>query len=259
MPWPMFDMYISLPVFFLVLGRITGLMITAPLYGSLLIPTQLKALLALAISVLVFPLVQPVMPVTVSWPMVLSGMVGELLIGLVLGMGLNTVLLATQMGGMIIGQQAGLSLAEAYDPNTEVQSSVIGEIYFWTATVMFLMLGGHRLLMKALLDTFATLPPMQFQMEPEVMSLMAELMMNSLVFAVRLAGPAILALLIAKSTMGFLSRTMPQLHILSVGFAIFVGGAMVICGWQMDLLDDLLVQYSQEAFDLVRAVLRLNG
>ncbi len=229
-----------LPSFFLVLGRMSGLMITAPLYGSTAIPAQLKAALVLVLSTMLYPMVMPTLPPSLSLSAAVNGIGGELLIGLLIGVSMSAVLLATQMSGMIVGQQAGLALASAFDPSTETSSSVIGQIYFFTATTVFLVVGGHRAILQVLMDSFATIPVMTFGMNHAVLDLMVEIMVVALQLTLRLAGPMIIALLLAKAGLGFLSRTMPQLHILSVGFAIFVCIGMFLSGFEVTNLNDLL-------------------
>ena len=70
--------------------------------------------------------------------------------------------------------------------------------------------------------------------------------------------PMIMALLIAKAGLGFLSRTMPQLHILSVGFAIFADIGMLLSGMELDNLYDVMHGHILEAFEIIRAVLGLS-
>ena len=123
---------------------------------------------------------------------------------------------------------------------------------------IFLLLGGHRQLIRALLDSFESIPVMTFQIGPDVLNLLTVLLMSSLTLAFKIAGPAVMALLLAKASLGFLSRTMPQLHILSVGFALFVTLGVAMSGLTMIGYDDILVGYFSEAFAQVRATFGLD-
>lgn len=247
-----------LPAFMLVVSRVSGIVITAPLLGSTVIPARIKAGLVIAISATMFPVLVPSLPADVAVSGVLSALVGELTVGLVIGVGLSVILLAVQMTGMIVGQQAGLSLASAFDPMTQTRSSVIGQIYFLTATVVFLLMDGHRSMMRILLSSFESIPAMTFKMQEATLVVLLDLMMSSIVLAVKLAAPMIIALLLAKAGLGFLSRTMPQLHILSVGFAIFVGIGMLLSGWQVANLYDVLLVHLLDAFDLLNSLFGLD-
>jgi flagellar biosynthetic protein FliR len=160
---------------------------------------------------------------------------------------------------MIVGQQAGLALASVFDPNTQTRSSVIGQIYFFAATAVFLLVGGHRVILEVLLGTFDTIPVMTFELQDASAYLLARLMMNALLFSVKLAAPMVIALLIAKAGLGFLSRSMPQLHILSVGFAIFVSIGMFLSGFELVNLHDLLMEHLGEALEVIEAILNLSS
>lgn len=258
LPLPVIQVYQLLPAFLLVVGRISGIMISAPLFGSVAIPVRLKAAFVLALSVAIFPLLAARLPQAVSLPVVLGGLAGELMIGLMVGIGMNIIMMATQLAGTIVGQQAGIALASVFDPNTQSQSSVIGEIYFLTATAIFLIIGGHRAILSLLLDSFAAIPVLTFQAEQFHVRILFELLTRSLELGIRISAPMVIALLLAKACMGFLSRTIPQLHILSVGFAVLVSTGVLISGLEMANLYDVMVRYLDAAFVMLRGALGLD-
>ncbi len=257
-PTSMIGLSLFLPAFFLVASRVSGIMITAPLLGGAVIPARLKAGIVVAMSATMFPVLAPSLPNDLTLSEVLTGLAGELMIGLIIGIGLSMILLATQMTGMIVGQQAGLALASVFDPSTQTRSSVIGQVYFLTATAVFLIMDGHRAIVQALMDSFEAIPVMTFHVQVSTVTSMMDLMMSSVVLALKMAAPMIISLLIAKAGLGFLSRTMPQLHILSVGFAIFVGIGMLLSGMQINNLYDVMWLHVSEGFDSVRGALGLD-
>lgn len=254
-PTSLIDISLLLPTFFLVLCRISGMMITAPLFGGATIPDRLKAAVVLVVSAATFPMLAPALPRALTLSQVLTGLAGELLIGLLMGMGLSLILLATQMTGMIVGQQAGLALAGAFDPGTEIESSVGGQIYFLTATAVFLLVGGHREILRGVLDSFQSIPVMAFQSHSSMITLLTDLMMSALALALRMAAPMMIALLLANLCLGFLSRTLPQLHILSVGFAVFAVIGILLSGTQIGPAHDVLLDYLAETIEAIRGVL----
>ena len=116
-PTSMIELSLVLPAFALVATRVSGIVITAPLLGSAVIPARIKAALVMAISATIFPALAPTLPADVTFVGVATGLVGELSIGLVIGIGLSIVLLATQMTGMIVGQQVAKSRSGAINTN----------------------------------------------------------------------------------------------------------------------------------------------
>ena len=134
MPWSLFNVHLLLPGFVLVLFRVAGLMITAPLFGSTVIPVRVKVALSLTIAATVFPLVASSVPADVTLAAAVTGLVGEMLIGLVMGLAISLVLLGVQTAGMMIGQQAGIALASVVDPSQNIRSTVVGQVYVITTT-----------------------------------------------------------------------------------------------------------------------------
>ena len=154
MPWSLLNLHLLLPGFVLVLCRVAGLMVTAPMFGSNAIPRRLKAALALTVAATVFPLVAPEVPADITLRTAVVGVAGEMLIGLVIGLSMSLVMLGVQLAGMMIGQQAGIALASVMDPSQETPTTVVGQVYMISTMLVFLAIGGHRMLMAALLDTF---------------------------------------------------------------------------------------------------------
>ena len=85
-----------------------------------------------------------------------------MMIGLTIGLGLTLLLLGAEVAGLIVGRQAGVALANVYDPIQNQNVSVVGQVYTATLIILFLSVGGHRATMAALLDTFEVIPLLSF-------------------------------------------------------------------------------------------------
>ncbi len=258
MSWSLLNLHLLLPGFALVLFRVAGLMVTAPIFGSPVIPARIKVALALAIAAAVFPLVASTVPPDITPGTAVVGIFGEMMIGLVMGLAVSLVLLGVETAGMMIGQQAGIALASVIDPSQGESSTVVGQVYVITTTLIFLAIGGHRMLMAALLDTFAAVPVLSFRFNESLLRLVADLLSAAFVLGIKLFGPVLIALLLTSVALGFLSRTMPQLNILSVGFAIRTMAAIAIAALGIGAAQDLLVDSLLDALQAVRGVFGLT-
>jgi len=252
------DMYASLPALMLVMARVSGLLLSAPLFSGAAIPTQIKAVLVLAMSMAVFPLLGPQVQVPVTMAGAVTGLAGELAIGLVIGFGVSLILVGVQIAVQTVSQQAGMALGEVFNPMLESTAPVVSELYFYVSMTIFLAVGGHRAMVRAVLDSFATIPPMGFRVSEDTTALMVELLTVSFIVAVRVGGPIILALLLAFMTLGFLSRTIPQLHLLSVGFPIKIALALTIMAMTMISLEPVLVDSLTRTIEDLRTGLGLG-
>lgn len=257
MPWSVFDLYANWPTFLLVLFRIAGLTISAPIFSASLFPMQVKLLLTLAIAAAVYPLaaVELAAPITLNTALV--GMVGELVIGLLIGFSLALMFLGVQLAAEMVSHQAGMSLGASYNPLLDTSESVFGQLYYFVAMMGFFAVGGHRELIRAIIGSFATVPPLAFKLSESVIELMIGLMTVSFEMAIRISGPTIVALMLSLLLLGFLSRTIPQLNILSVGFPLKLGVALLVMGLTVMSLEPLLLEVFETGMDGVRVVLGL--
>jgi flagellar biosynthesis protein FliR len=208
-------------VFTFVLARVSGLVMTAPLFGSDTVPTQIRAFLAFALALLITPvqLASPaIMPTNLAlYALSLSG---ELLVGMLLGNGVMILLSGVQVAGGVISQMSGMSLADVFDPGISNDVPVIASLLNLVTLAVFVIIGGHRLLLGALLDTYTFLPLGHASLPPSLGSLTTTLFAESFSLAVRGAAPAIVALMLATIVLGLISRTLPQLNILAIGFGL---------------------------------------
>lgn len=206
-------------IFTLVLSRIGGLMMTAPVYGTAEVPARIRGLLAFALALLITPLqtlklASP--PQTLVDFALLVG--GEILIGVTIGVGITILFSGVQVAGQVISQMSGLQLADVYNPGFDSNVSVFSQLLFYVALGVFVIIDGHRRVMGALLDTFAWLPPGGSGMPDTVTETLTTLISQSFVLGVRAAAPAMAALLLATLVLGLISRTLPQLNIMTLGF-----------------------------------------
>lgn len=257
MSLPALDMYIILPAFALVLFRISGMVMTAPIYGSTVIPLRIRAALTFVLTLVTFPLLRNQLPATPTLGAVLAGAVSELMIGAAIGLSLTILLLTGEVAGTLIGQQAGLSLGEVSNPLQEHQVSVLGQIYTTVLTLIFLLAGGHRAIISAVMDSFAIIPVLSVRDSEPIVLLLTETLTAAFVAGIRIAGPAMIALFLAALTLAILSRAMPQLNILSVGFTMKVVLALGIAWLSLSLSEGTLLEVVADGLDTVRAALQL--
>lgn len=208
-------------VFLLVLARTSGVLTSAPVFASFQIPLRFRALLAVALSVIILPTQLgrqvPEMKDLVSAFFLVTG---EWLTGLILGLGLALVMGGIQLGGELMARTGGLMLAELFDPVSGSENPIFSQLFVWLATALFFVTGAYRLAFEALLQTFVHLPLGGSFPSGSAYDWMVQLLSQSFEFAVRTAAPVVLVLLAATLILGFVGRTLPQLNILAVGLGL---------------------------------------
>jgi flagellar biosynthetic protein FliR len=255
----LFDIFSSLPVFALVLFRVGGFMMTAPVFAARVMPVRIRAALAMTAALAVFPLVRRQAPADLTLSAALIGGLGEVMIGAAIGLSLAILIAAAEIAGQLVGHQAGLSLGEVVNPAFNEPSMVLAQLYAVVFTVLLLMLGGHREALAALLDTYRATPLLAAESTHSWLLLMIEMLTAALTTGLRLAGPVLLALFLTTIVLGVLSRAIPQLHILAVGFTlktlVTMGVAALSLAWAAQPLNDAV----WEALKAIRSAMGLES
>ena len=171
-----------------------------------------------------------------------AGLLGELALGVFIGLGVSLLFAGVQLAGRLVSYQAGLALGAAFNPMLESSSTAVSQLHYLVAMMIFLAVGGDRALLATLLDSFESVPPLSFRVTEGLAALMVELVGVSFALAIRVGGPATVALLLGFLTLGFISRTVPQLNILTIGFPIKIAIALLAMAMTIMGLEPVLIE-----------------
>ena len=199
--------------------RILGLIAAAPVIGQPQFPARAKVGLAILISIVITPAL-PALPKIepASWHGLFL-LARELAIGLALGFLMRLVFTAVEFAAELIGLQMGLGFAQFYDTMNATSTPVLGQFFGFAATLMFLAIDGHLLLLSVLTESFTTMPVGGATSGAFWQTLSSK--GGYLLFAaLSLSLPIIAALLITNLALGILSRAAPQLNVFAIGFPV---------------------------------------
>lgn len=218
-------------LFALVLTRVGAVVATAPLFSDANLPIKVKALIAVAMAAFVTPVAQRASPTrlpTADTLLEVGAMAGvEVVVGISLGLGLMIVLAGVQLTGQIVGQMSGMALAEGADPVFGSTASVFGQLYYLVTMAVFVTAGGMSTLVDGLLTTLEAAPPGSGFATDDLMMGFLGLLGLGFELGVRASGPLLLALFLATIVLGLISRTLPQINTMVVGFGL---NAMLLLG-----------------------------
>lgn len=212
--------------FTLVLIRISGICVVAPFFGGEQVAKRIRALLALIITFVVFPTISfPQLEVPSSVPIILFVTLKELLLGFFIGFIPTAIFYGFQMGGKFASIHIGLAMARMLDPFAENESSIIGQIINMMLFVVFIVINGHHLVLKMLIDSFTIIPPTQFVFSVEIVDEAVKVFNIVIGTSLRVAAPLMAALFAINLVFGFTSKLVPQMNvfILSLPAKIAVG------------------------------------
>lgn len=234
--------------FMLPMFRITSLLMTMPVFGTTLVPRRVRLYFALAITVVVAPVLPP-MPQVNALDLSALLLIGEqIIIGAGMGLLLQLFFQAFVIAGQILSTQMGMGFASMVDPTNGVSSAVIGQFFTMLVTLVFLGMNGHLVVIETLIESFTTMPVGSGLLVSNFWDLA-----NGLTWVMgaglRIVLPAITALLVINIAFGIMTRAAPQLNIFSIGFPLTLVLGMGIM-WLT--LADILNQYQPLAIDALQ-------
>ena len=233
-----------LPAWVMVLTRLSGIFLLAPVLGSSTIPRLVKVMLVLGLSLCVYPMLwgTPGMAAAAGLGSLTRGELSlwelgsaaglELLVGFAIGYCASLPLIGLQIGGHVIDQQMGISAGGVFNPELDAEAGVAGQLLFMMGLAIFVLMGGHHVMLTTLVGSFERIPIAGFADAgpglDALVSLVIGLLTMAFEVALRVAAPLLCIVFLESVAMGFIARTVPQMNILSVGFIVRILGGLVL-------------------------------
>jgi flagellar biosynthetic protein FliR len=233
--------------------RIAGVVMVAPVFGARLVPIRVRIALSIALTMVLAPTVTG--NVTFA-PSLASGFIvaHEVVLGIAMGFCLQMIFDALVIGGQTIAMSMGLGFAMLVDPQRGVSVPVLSQFFVILGILVFLSLGGHLALVRMLSDSFELLPIGQVLSTD---GLWALLLWGAEMFAgaVRIAIPAVTALLVVNIAFGVMSRAAPTLNLFAVGFPVAMMSGFLILALNIGIFPPIFSDLLQSALRNVTVML----
>ncbi|MDR0446853.1 MAG: flagellar biosynthetic protein FliR [Oscillospiraceae bacterium] len=208
--------------FVLLLFRVSGLIISSPIFGRGIIPARVKIALTAALAYLFFTAA----PIPVS-AIEYSSLIGffivlakELLLGIALAFVTNMFFSLVFVSGQMIDMQIGLGMANVYDPQNATQIPMLGNLLNVILLIVFFGVDGHMRLIELIYLTLDKLPVGSLVITPAVGTAAVEVFTRSFTLGVMVAMPVIASGMILELAFGVLVRTVPQVNVFVVGVPV---------------------------------------
>lgn len=253
----------NLPLFLLILFRLGGLFLSAPLFAGSHLSVPFKVGLAVMLAISLYPLLRTgAIPERgmAPFPLLLS-IVGETAVGVLIGLTARLLFVGVELAGELSGVQMGLGMASVIDPQFPHQTSIVAQFMELITFLTFLALRGDHALLEALWASFDSVPLGAFSgaAAAGAASVLVTLFGKSLILALKLSSPIMVAVLLTNIGMGLLARVVPQLNFFAFGLSLtFVVGLLVLLA-SLPLLIHLIAgstagQVRPELFLLLRSL-----
>lgn len=244
--------------FFWPFVRIGAMMMAAPVFGARMLPVRIRLVMALSISVLTVPLLPPV-PAVDPISFASAGILfQQILIGVATGLIIQMVFQSLVIAGEAIANGMGLGFARMVDPANGVQVPVISQFFVVLATLLFVILNGHLLLIQLMVRSFEILPIAETGLSLPAIKAVVSWASQMFVGGLMIGLPAVTALMVVNIAMGVITRAAPQLNIFAVGFPLMILLGFIFLAATLPSVFSLFTQLLMDAFEYIAELMEMR-
>ena len=232
--------------FAMVLTRISAFFLVVPVFGWETIPMTMKVAAAVLLSIffsMTSPLAVNAEQASTVQAMLLLG--GEATYGLALGAIVSVLFSSVKLGGRIVEDQMGLSMAEILDPLTQELSQPLATLLEMIFVIAFLAANGHHLLIKVIQHSYELFPPGKIPTMAALASNMLEATSMMLIAGLRLAAPILAAMMVLLVALAILARIVPEMDIFFISFPLRIILGLIMLVVFVPFIDGFVGEMSQ--------------
>lgn len=207
----------SIELFILVFMRMSGLFIFNPILGRENLPMLLRAALGFICALVVTPTLSGVTVQIGDVVQLIVMSLGELFIGLAIGVIVSTMLYVVQFAGELIDMQMGLTMAKMYDSHTGVNMPLLGNFFNIVMILSFFVSNAHLSLISYITDSFKLIAPGAVVPTQQSMQFIFSMGKDYFELGLRMAMPVVAIEIISQIAIGMLMRAVPAINVFSIG------------------------------------------
>lgn len=230
--------------------RVLAVFTAAPVFSSRSFPLRAKIGLAFLIAYAAQASLPNQPTISMDGPQALGAVIQQVGIGLALGFTVRMVFAAFELAGQVVGFQMGLGFAAFFDPSTSAQSSAMGRFYANMASLLFVALNGHLMVMMAVVQSFVTFPVDQNFLQALNAMRLYDLGADLISSAFWIALPVVAMLMFANLALGIVSRVAPQMNIYAIGFPVTLAVGMIGVAATLPMLEQPFSALMERMLDI---------
>ncbi|MCX7193990.1 MAG: flagellar biosynthetic protein FliR [Proteobacteria bacterium] len=236
--------------------RLLALISSSPIFGNKQVPKRVKIGLATLLAIVIAPTLDPMPAVALSSPQGLLIIVQQIIIGTAMGFTMRLIFTAVEMAGEFSGLQMGLGFASFYDPSNSSYSPVIAQWLGIIASLAFLAMNGHLIMISLVAESFHTLPVGEMMASK---SFYAAALWGASIFAyaLQISLPLLAALLITNLALGILTRAAQQLNLFAIGFPLTLSVGFFVLSFSMPYFSPIMDRLTTEALATALKLVKL--
>jgi flagellar biosynthetic protein FliR len=237
----------QLSAFLLIFARVGAALMVMPAFGDPYVMPRTRLILALAISLILTPLLLDKMPPMPNSVIALALLLTtEVLIGAFIGTIARTLLSILHVAGTIIAYQSSLAVSSIFDPVTGTQTAVVSNFMTVVAITLMLAMNMHHLMLASVVTSYDVFVPGHYPNLEDMLQFNMHLVSDCFMMGVLLAAPHIVFSFIFNLMAGLMSRLMPNFQILYVMMAPQIIIAFLILFVALPVMMEVFINYTDD-------------
>ncbi|NBX15780.1 MAG: type III secretion protein [Proteobacteria bacterium] len=221
------------PLAVMLFLRIVSVLFFLPIFGDANIPSRIRILLALTLSICIWPAVEKDITATqgfIQWsPLALAlATIREVFFGFAVGFAAKLLSFAAAIAANIVGVNMGFQTATLFSPQTGTQESSFTSLKVWLITILILTFNIHHVFIQGIVSSFVTIPFASSADPQLLLNIVMQTLTNSFDIGLRIAAPLLLIQTLCTLALGLLNRALPQLNAFVISFPLSFLLSMVV-------------------------------
>ncbi len=187
----------------------------------------------------------------------------ELLVGLSIGFIASILLYALQVAGGFIDLQMGFAMANVFDPQTGIQSPLIGRYLYILAILFLLSIDAHHMLLNGIFQSYQLVPidgwQMTFLIQGDVAHLVVETISRMFYIAFQIAMPVVGCLFLVDLALGIISRTVPQVNVFIIGLPLKIAVSLFVLLLTISIIFQVVEGLYVDMLSVMKKMMNLIG
>ena len=216
---------VQILIFALILLRMSAFVVSAAIFNTQSISIPLKILISLVFTIVVYKNVatnEALVRMSESQADLLLLAGREVVIGLMLGFITRLFFFAISMAGELISISMGLGQAQMFNPMLGSMSNSMEQFYSVIATLVFLSLNGHHLMIIGLVESFVSSPVALLSLQYSSFADVVLKIQSFFIIGIKMSAPILISMIIVQLGIALLSRVVPQINVMVTSASITV-------------------------------------
>jgi flagellar biosynthetic protein FliR len=231
----------------LVFARVGAALMVLPVFGEGYVLARSRLVVALALAVMLAPILRPSLPAVSGFDAAFAGLVvGEVVHGLFIGSFVRLGIMALSVAGTTFAMQMGFGAANFFNPMAGAQTAVTGNLLTAAGLMTLLVLDGHHAMLAGLVASYDALPAGGGVAAGDMAAAMARGSADAMVLGVQMAMPITVAAVVLYGVLGMMSRLVPTLQVMFVAMPAQILIGLAVLGLSIGTIVELYARFTAD-------------